>query len=147
MAVGDDRDAYSARNFDVDLGGESIGFAEVSGLGFELDDTGNAIVRRVGNVTLRRAVTGDLALWSWVRRTLDGALKSSTVKVTLLDSQREPVCVWELREARPVRWNGPDFDALGGGDIAMEEVVLAAEGLEFRSARPTEPRRSPKRRP
>jgi phage tail-like protein len=140
MAEGDDRDAFSARNFEVKVGGESIGFAEVTGLGYELDRRGGVIVGRVGDVTLRRAVTGDLTLWSWVRRTLEGALKPSTVTVTLLDSQREPVCVWELRGARPVKWDGPDFDALGN-DIAMEEVVLASEGLEFRSARRTKPGR------
>ena len=138
MAASDERDAYSARNFDVDLGGVSVGFAQVHGLGYELDDTGDVIVGRVGNVTLRRAATGDLTLWSWVRRTLGGVLETSTVRVTLLDSQGQPVCVWELRGARPVKWNGPDLNATSN-EIAMEELVLAAEGLEFRSARSTKP--------
>ncbi len=140
MAAGGDRDAYSARNFDVDIDGESVGVAEVSGLGFELDYTGDVIASRVREVTLRRAVTGDVTLWSWVRRALDGAHKPSTVKVTLLDSQREPVCVWELFGARPVKFNGPALNAVSG-EVAMEELVLAAEGLEFRPARPTKPRR------
>jgi phage tail-like protein len=134
MAREGDRDAHSACNFDVDLGGESVGFAEVSGLGYELDYRGDVTVGRVGNVTLRRAVTGDLTLWSWVRRALDGAAGPGTVRVTLLDSRREPVCTWELRDTRPLKWNGPDFDA-SANDVAMEEVVLTAEGLEFRPAR------------
>jgi phage tail-like protein len=130
MAREGDRDAHSACNFDVELGGESVGFAEVSGLGFEVDYRGEVIVGRVDNVTLRRAVTGDLTLWSWVRRALSGAVGPGTVTVTLLDSQREPVCVWELRGARPLKWNGPDFNA-SANDVAMEEVVLTADGLEF----------------
>jgi hypothetical protein len=134
MATEGDRDAHSACNFDVDLGGESVGFAEVSGLGYELDYGGDVIVGRVGNVTLRRAVTGDLTLWSWVRRALDGAFEPGTVRVTLLDSRREPVCIWELRGTRPLKWNGPDFNA-SANDVAMEEVVLTAEGLEFRPTR------------
>lgn len=131
MAVEGDRDAHSACNFDVDLGGESVGIAEVSGLGFELDYRGDVPVGRVDNVTLRRAVTGDLTLWSWVRRALGGALGPGTVTVTLLDSRREPVCLWELRGARPLKWNGPDFNARAT-DVAMEELVLTADGLEFR---------------
>jgi phage tail-like protein len=135
MDEGGERDAFSAGNFEVQLGSESVGFAEVSGLGLELDYTGDAIVGRVNRVTLRRAVTGDLTLWAWVRRTLDGAFEPWTMTVTLLDSRREPVCVWELRGARPVKWNGPDLNAMGGGEVAMEELVLTAEGLELRSGR------------
>jgi len=130
--VTSDKNPYGACNFEVDLGGETVGFAEVNGLGCELEYAGKRVVSRVTEVTLRRGVSGDLTIWSWVRRSLDGAFAPRTVTITLLDVQMHPVCVWELLQARPVKWTGPALNAAGGGKIAMEELVLTAEGLEFK---------------
>jgi hypothetical protein len=114
-------------NFDVDLGGETIGFSEVSGLGYAPEQ------RQVTSVTLRRAAGRDLALWAWARDP-----QPRTVTVTLLDARHEPACAYVLEQARPVRWTGPVLNATSH-DLAMEELELTAEDLDVRpTARATD---------
>jgi phage tail-like protein len=137
-----DRDPYFANNFEVDLGAGAIGFAEVSGVGYEIDyvddpDTvkpasqpTKRVVARVTAVSLRRGVTADLSVWRWVHAAVDGSYEPRTVTIRLLDAQRAPVCAWVLRGARPIRWLGPNLSALGTA-VAIEELVLAADSIDF----------------
>jgi phage tail-like protein len=136
-----DRDPYSANNFEVDLGGGAVGFAEVSGLGYEIDYVGRdrnderseesrRVVARVTEVSLKRGVTGDPSVWQWVRAAVDGKDEPRTVTIRLLDAQAAPVCAWVLRGARPTRWSGPTLSAVGTA-VAIEELVLMADSLEF----------------
>lgn len=138
---------YTAQNFLVDLGdgdlqGAEAGFTEVSGLESWLDvaeyRAGNDKVAaprkqvglaRTGNLTLRRGLTGSLRLYQWFDHIRNGAIDTRTVTVTLLDEQRQPVQVWKLLNARPVRYAGPVLNA-ATTDIAIEELVLAYERLE-----------------
>jgi phage tail-like protein len=124
-------DPCGAQNFEVEIDDRAVGFAAVSGLGCEFDyaDDGRLVTSRITEVTLRRGVTGDTALWSWARSVLDGEPRTRTVRVHLLDDHREAVCSWVLERARLKRWSGPALDAVDG-TIAMEEVVLAAESVE-----------------
>ena len=136
-----DRDPYPANNFEVDLGSGPIGFAEVSGLGYEIDyaapggsdprrpATGKALAR-VTEVSLKRGVTGDLSVWTWVRAAVDGKYEPRTVTIRLLDARGVPACAWVLRGARPTKWNGPALAATGTS-VAMEELVLTADAVEF----------------
>jgi phage tail-like protein len=131
------RDPYGASNFEVEIAGEAIGFAEVIGLGCEIAYEAEAerpIVGRISEVTFRRGVSDDVTIWTWVRKVLNGADDPRTVTVTLLDERRTPVCRWTLREARPTKWSGPSLVALGS-DVAIEELVLTADGLEFSAVR------------
>jgi phage tail-like protein len=136
-----DRDPYSANHFEVDLGVGVIGFAEVSGLGYEIDyldeagqDTrrppGKRVVARATEVSLKRGVTGDPAMWEWVQAAIAGNDESRTVTIRLLDAQRNPRCAWVLRGARPTKWLGPTLSATGTG-VAMEELVLLADSIDF----------------
>jgi len=141
-----DRDPYSANNFEVDLGTGVLGFAEVSGLGYEiayLDDAHNheraarapkRVTARVSEVSLRRGLTDDLSVWQWVQAAVDGKDEPRTVTIRLLDAQRRPACTWVLRGARPTKWVGPTLSATGTA-VAIEELVLAADSIDF-SARP-----------
>lgn len=143
-----DRDPYSANNFEVDLGAGVLGFAEVSGLGYEiayLDDAPGhqptprppkRVVARVSEVSLKRGVTADLSVWQWVQAAVDGSDEPRTVTIRLLDAQRAAVCAWVLRGARPTKWVGPTLSATGTA-VAIEELVLAADSIEF-SGRPSD---------
>ena len=51
--------------------------------------------------------------------------------MTLLDEARSPVCQWVLRAAQPKKWTGPTLAAKGGGEVAMEELALVAERIDF----------------
>jgi phage tail-like protein len=142
-------DPYGAFNFMVKLGevgGEDQilgGFSDVSGLGNEVKYSeyrnGNEQnhVRKIPNVnstddvTLKRGVIGDLRLFSWLKTTRDGTIDRRTVTITLLDESRKPVCRWVLEAAQPKKWVGSTLSAKGGAEVAMEELQLVAESIEF----------------
>jgi phage tail-like protein len=150
MAVRDN--PYGAFNFVVRLGtigGEDQivgGFSDVSGLGNEVkyseyrsgNDAENH-VRKIANtesvddVTLKRGVIGDLRLFAWLKATREGDHDPRTVSITLLDEARSPVCRWTLLAAQPKKWMGPTLAAKGGGEVAMEELHLVAERIDFES--------------
>ena len=128
------RELFGVCNFVVELGTQNIGFAEVRGLGCELDYRGEQAGFRVTPVTLRRAVGSDLTIWSWVQGNRAGATEPRTVRITLLDGRHSPVCTWELHGARPLAWVGPRLDASAADELAMEELVIVAENIEYTPA-------------
>lgn len=139
---------FGAFNFLVTLGSDTLegpagGFSDVSGLSNEVKYSeyrnGNEPnhVRKIANinstedVTLKRGVIGDLTLFEWLKDTRDGIYDPRTVTITLLDEARDPVCSWVLGNAQPKKWMGPTLAAKGGGEVAMEELHLVAETIEF----------------
>ena len=143
---------YGAFNFIVklgDTGGDdqpSGGFSDVSGLGNEVKFSeyrnGNEAenhVRKVANVnstddvTLKRGIIGDLRLFAWLKATREGDYDPRTVTITLLNEGRSTVCQWVLLHAQPKKWVGPTLAAKGGGEVAMEELQLVAERIDFTS--------------
>ena len=137
------REPLGGFNFDVTIGDVAIGFAEVLGLGCEIRydhegaETQPALDARprttVAPLHLRRAVTGDRTLWSWLESVMEGVNDARTVTVTLLDAQRNPVCSWVLAKARPTQYVGPHLVAISAAP-AIEEMVLSAESIEFRTS-------------
>jgi phage tail-like protein len=140
---------YGRFNFMVklgDTGGEDQiggGFCEVSGVWNEVvyaeyrngNDKENHVrkiptVNKTGDVTLRRGVIGDLRLFAWLKSTREGDVSPQTVTITLLDEARSPVCSWVLRSAQPKKWTSPMLSATGT-DVAIEELVLVCERLDF----------------
>ncbi|MGH3436229.1 MAG: phage tail protein [Candidatus Dormibacteria bacterium] len=148
MAVRDD--PYGAFNFIVNLdtggAGMDAGFSDVSGLGNEVkfseyrngSDLQNHVrkipnVNSTDDVTLKRGLIGDpVALFGWLKSTREGDIDKRTVTITLLDERRTAVCQWVLEAAQPKKWVGPSLTAKGGGEVAMEELHLVAESVEFK---------------
>ncbi|MBS0433401.1 MAG: phage tail protein [Proteobacteria bacterium] len=141
---------YNRFNFLVDLGdgnteGPDAGFAEVSGLGMQLEvieyRNGNSRenepmkitgLARVGDVTLRRGLIGSLTLYRWIAQIRDGdtnALRTVTIQLQN-EEHTQVVQTWKLLRARIVKHVSGPFNAKGG-DVAMEEMVLAFERLEL----------------
>jgi phage tail-like protein len=142
---------YGAFNFLVNLNGpigpdEPLGgFSDVSGLGTEMtvaeyrngNDAENHVrkvpgVHKVSDVTLKRGIVNSADLWEWigqVRRS--GPLAQRNVVITLRDETGSDVQSWTLRGVVPLKYTGPTLAAKGGGDVAMEELVLSAEALEL----------------
>ena len=52
--------------------------------------------------------------------------------ISLLDEARNAVATWKLLFAQPKKWTGPTLAAKGGTDVAMEELVLCHQGIEYR---------------
>lgn len=140
---------YGAFNFLVSLGtgDESsviAGFSDVSGLEEEINYSeyrnGNDrvnTVRKVANtfklsdVTLKRGLIGSTDLAQWVKDVREGADGRRTVVITVLDEARNPVAAFKLSNAQPKKWVGPTLAAKGGGEVAMEELHLVHEGIEY----------------
>jgi phage tail-like protein len=140
---------YGAFNYLVSLGAGDeasvvAGFADVSGIGVELNYSeyrnGNEkfnTVRKVANtfkhddVTLKRGLIGSPDLFRWFKNVRDGAYEPRPVTITVLDEARRPVAAIRLRNAQPKKWVGPTLAAKGGGDVAMEELHLVHEGVEY----------------
>ena len=137
-------DPFTSGNFRVEIQGITAGsFSEVRGLEVSIDvveyRAGDARLNteqklpglyKVADVTLKRGLTRDLALWSWITSAIVGNVNRTDVLVTLLDQMDNPVVVWKLRNAWPCKWSGPVLNA-GCSDVAIEELVLCHEGLEL----------------
>jgi len=138
---------YGAFNFIVSFDGEEIlgGFSDVSGIGTEVTvaeyRNGNerenhvrkvAGVHKVSDVTLKRGIINSKALWDWVAASrTQGPAAQKSVVITLFDEAQAPVQSWLLRNVIPMKYTGPTLAAKGGGDVAMEEIVLSAEAMEM----------------
>jgi phage tail-like protein len=142
---------YLAFNFIVSLtpnsGATAIGgFSDVSGLSTEITEAeyrpGNAQenhadkypgVYKTGDVTLKRGLVRTTDIYDWVEqvRTTGFAGKRDSVVITLLDESRTPVASWTLRSVSPKKLTGPTLAGKGGADVAMEELVLSVEKIEF----------------
>lgn len=141
---------FGAYNFLVEFEGNDApgtalgGFSDVSGIGTEITlmeyRQGNDKELRVrkipglhkaGDVTLKRGIMGQTNFMQWVNITRVDPTHKRAVTITLQDEQRNPVLKWRLINARPMKFTGPTLAAKGGSDVAMEELVLSAEGFEF----------------
>lgn len=144
---------YGAFNYLVNLGaaqgdgslGNVVGgFSDVSGLGTEVSYSeyrnGNERVNttrkipntyKVDEVTLKRGLIGSDDLFAWLRTVQQGTADPRNVVITLLDEAREPVATFKLLNAQPKKWTGPTLAAKGGGEVAMEELHLVHEGIEY----------------
>jgi phage tail-like protein len=144
---------YGAFNFIVALGGAqgdgsegSVigGFSDCSGLGFDITyaeyRNGNEkfnTVRKIPNthkvddVTLKRGLVGSTDLFEWIKGVRDGIADPRSVTITMLDEARTSVATFTLRNAQPKKYTGPTF-AAKGGEVAMEELHLVHEGIEYK---------------
>ena len=143
---------YGAFNYRVEFGpvegGGGVikaGFSDVSGLGNEVNyseyRTGADLVntvRKVPNtfkldeVTLKRGLIGSTDVFTWLAAVRDGAYQPRTVTIVVLDESRNPVLSLVLKNAQPKKWVGPTLAAKGGGEVAMEELHLVHEGIDYK---------------
>lgn len=78
---------------------------------------------------LRRGVSDDRTLRTWLQEWVAGEVGPRDVRVCLLDGAGRPVCGWICRAATPVRWSGPDLVA-GRATVATETLELTHEGID-----------------
>jgi phage tail-like protein len=141
---------YGAFNFAVNLNGPIGedqplgGFSDVSGLSNEItiaeyrngNERPNHVrkvpgTHKVGDVTCKRGIVNSTDLWAWITQArTQGVLAKRTVVITLRDETGKSVQKWTLGGVIPMKYTGPTLAAKGGGDVAMEELVLSSESLE-----------------
>lgn len=115
-------------------------FSDVSGLQmeteiFEYAEGGNlSHVHRfpgqtkVGNITLKRGVVRGNELFKWYQRIVNGQMDLRPLTITILEASYEPLITWELQNAFPCKWSGPQFTA-GTDVVAVESVEFAHMGV------------------
>ena len=137
---------YPNFNFLISFAGDDTtfgGFSDVSGLMTELtvaeyrngNEPFNHVkkiqgIHKVSDVTLKRGLVNAAAVWSWIEQARIGgpSAKKDYVTITVLDENRQAVQKWTLSSVLPLKWTGPTLAGKGGGDVAMEELVLSCEG-------------------
>ncbi len=138
-----DIDPFASFNFLLEIDGiTKAGFQECTGLNWE-----SAVIEyreghesitprklhglnKYGNITLKRGVTTDPELFTWAKTVIDGdILRDESMSVVLLDEARNEVVRWNLINAWPCKWVGPDMKA-NASEIAIESIEICHEGVE-----------------
>lgn len=129
-------------HFQVEWGGTRIGFTEVSGLTVELQTidyregssyeyqvTKMPGIPQFSNITLKRGIfKGDNEFFQWLNTVKLTNIERRSITVSLLNEEHEPVAVWKIKEAFPVKVEGPTLNSTGN-EAAVETIELAHEGL------------------
>ncbi|CAN5440673.1 hypothetical protein BH11BAC5_BH11BAC5_45880 [soil metagenome] len=132
----------SRYHFSVQWGGSRIGFTEVSGLDIEIEavsfrdgsDPENSFrkipgLRKFTDITLKRGIVkGDNELFEWLNTEKIGTIERRDVTISLLDENHAPVVIWRLKNAFPVKYQGPVLNA-ADSCVAIETLVLTHEGI------------------
>jgi phage tail-like protein len=134
-------DPYLGFNFAVEIEGLLVGgFTQVTGLQSEIEmDTHqeggvNDFVHnfprqaKPTNLVFTKGLTDISSLWNWYYNTTQGIIQRKNGTVMLLDRKQIPVMWWNFRNALPVRWTGPDFDA-SSDQVITEAIELVHAGV------------------
>lgn len=129
-------------HFRVEWGGSDLSFTEVSGLSVETNvieqRSGNSPVfhthkmpgqHHFSNLILKRGLTkNDNEFFQWIKSGLQNQVERRDITIHLLNEEHNPLFVWKISNAFPVRYKGPDLNA-SGNEVAMEELELAYESF------------------
>lgn len=129
-------------HFRVEWGGSKIGFTEVTGLNIE-----NEIIeyrdgaspeyhkikmpglQKFGNITLKRGMfNGDNEFFQWLNTVSLSKVERRDVSIALLNESHEPVYLWRVKNAFPVKVVAPDLKS-DANEVAVESIEIAHEGL------------------
>ena len=88
---------------------------------------------KFSNVTLKRGWSQSDELWKWYRKIINGTIERQSVSVVMYENKGQnagrEVARWNLDQAYPIKWQGPDFRSDGNG-TAIETLVLAHAGFQ-----------------
>jgi phage tail-like protein len=133
-------------HFSVEWGGTRLGFTEVSGLTQEnqaIEYRDGAFpeyssikmpgLRKFNNVTLKRGVMkSDNDFFKWLSTVKLNKVERRNLVISLLNEEHQPVMVWRVQNAFPVKVEGPQLKA-SGNEVAIESIEIAHEGLEVQN--------------
>jgi phage tail-like protein len=133
-------------HFQVEWGGAKIGFTEVTGLEVSTDvieyRDGSSLeyhkvkmpgMQKFSNVTMKRGTfAGDNDFYNWWNTVALNTIERRDVIISLLNEKHEPVVVWKIKNAWPVKVQSTDLKA-DGNEVAIESIELAHEGLTIQN--------------
>ena len=79
--------------------------------------------RKAAKITLKNGV-GKSELVDWFIQTLSENFTRKSVAVSLLDLSSKPLITWNLAEAYPVKWTGPQLQS-DSTSVAIQTLDLA----------------------
>lgn len=126
----------------VRAGFSQVSFSEVSGLDIETEvieyrnsasPEYNKIkmpgLRKFSNITLKRGIfKGDDELFRWFNTTNLNTVERRDITVSLLDENHLPVVNWVIKNAFPIKVQGPTLKS-DGNEVAIESIEMAHEGI------------------
>ena len=129
-------------HYQVQWGGSRLGFTEVTGLSVENElieyREGNSPeyskikmpgMQKYGNITLKRGTfKSDNEFYKWWNSKSLGKIERRDLIVSLLNENHEPVIVWKVKNAWPVKLQSADLKS-DANEVAIETLELAHEGL------------------
>lgn len=129
-------------HFQVEWGGQRIGFTEVSGLDQELQPieyregssydyqvTKMPGMAKQGNITLKRGVIkadNDFAIWLTTVKM--NQIERRDLTISLLNEEHAPVMVWKAFACWPCKIQGVGLKSTGN-EVAIETLELCLEKL------------------
>lgn|SRR5690348_5252694 len=133
-------------HFQVEWGGSRIGFTEVSGLDISIDPIeyreGSSPeyhtmkmpgMQKFGNITMKRGVfRSDNDYYNWLNTVQLNTIERRDLTISLLNESHEPVMVWKVKNAWPVRLTSTDLKS-DSNAVAIESLELAHEGLTIQN--------------
>lgn len=135
-------DPYANFNYVLEIDGiTNAGFSECSGLNIEATPIeyreGNDALTphkqpglmKYGNVTLKRGITKNPELVTWLKTVMDGDVERRSVSIVLQDELHQEAVRWNLLEAWACKWTGADLKA-NASEIAIESLEICHEGVE-----------------
>lgn len=130
-------------HFQVEWGGTKIGFTEVTGLEVTTDvieyrDGASPEYHKIkmpgmqkySNITLKRGkFKSDNEFYDWWNTHQLNQIERRDITVSLLNEKHEPVFVWKIKNAWPIKVNATDLKSDAGTEVAIETMELVHEGL------------------
>ncbi|WP_372365485.1 phage tail protein [Candidatus Uabimicrobium sp. HlEnr_7] len=117
------------------------GFSEVSGLSRETEvetirEGGNNLFEyklpkgtKYSDLVLKRGVI-DTEIWTWYDKVVTGKIQKQNGCICLLNSSGERAMEWNIIDAYPVKWEGPQFNASSSA-VATESLTLVHHGINI----------------
>lgn len=91
---------------------------------------------QVPNLVLKRGIAKSTALWDWFQTYLeDEKVDLRDGQVSLLagtDPDAKPARVWAFTGGFPVKWTGPDLNAISAA-VAFETLEIVHRGLRLKT--------------
>jgi phage tail-like protein len=92
---------------------------------------------KFNDITLKRGITDDPAFWDWINDSLTADnSRRRNINILVFNQAGETMQVWRLIGAVPIGWKTPALKA-DSTTVALEELVLAYEGLEVKHRQPS----------
>lgn len=79
--------------------------------------------RKGARLTLKNGI-GRGTIVEWCKKAMAGTFEKKGVTVVLLDAARNPVITWNIEEAYPIKWTGPNLKS-DDNSIAIQTLELA----------------------